>query len=173
MNSSILTGFLKRLLMPLCVLVFMITLYGSAKAQEQPPKPIKVEVRTSQHLSFGTFIQAGNYGTVTVSPNGVRSATGDIILPMMSSVITPALFDVKAIPGTIITIQPIPDASLTTSNGVTPLTLHFDSFSYQSPFITTGINTEVRIGGTLIVNSLLANPAGDYSGTFEVTFIQE
>lgn len=172
MNSQINSLLLKRLLLSFFLFISAIILYIPANAQEQPPKPILV-ISTAQYLSFGIFIQNGAYGTVTVTPNGVRSATGSIILPMMSSVITPALFDVEAIPGTIITIQPIPNASLTTSNGVDPIILVIDAFSYQSPLITTGVNTEVRIGGTLIVNSLTANPAGAYSGTFSVTFIQQ
>lgn len=172
MNSHINLPLFKKLLLPFFLFISAIILYIPANAQEQPPKPILV-VSTAQYLSFGIFIQNGAYGTVTVTPNGVRSATGSIILPMMSSIISPALFVVKAIPGTIITIQPIPDASLTTSNGVTPIKLVFDAYSYQSPLITTGVDTEVRIGGTLIVNSLTANPAGAYSGTFSVTFIQQ
>ena len=132
--------------------------------------PIKVTVSHSQHLNFGTFIQSGISGTVTVSAQGGRTATGSVIL--ISSIVTPALFEVAAIPGTLITIANGPVATLTGSNGGTMTLLIGASYS-QSPFTATSANTPVTIGGTLTVGSLSANPAGAYSGTFSVTFIQQ
>ncbi|WP_409994888.1 DUF4402 domain-containing protein [Chitinophaga pinensis] len=38
---------------------------------------------------------------------------------------------------------------------------------------TSPARTIVRIGGTLTVGPPPANPAGNYSGVFQVTFIQE
>ena len=155
------------------IIIFVIPV----KAQEKPPKPITVTVSTAQHLSFGTFIQAGSSGTVTVSPQQLRSVTGTIILT--NSTVTPALFIVTALPGTLITIQLAP-SSLHGSNGGT-IALALDDSNPKSPFIvpgantTGGVNTEVDvfIGGTLTVGSLATNPAGAYSGTFQVTFIQQ
>ncbi|TWV93657.1 DUF4402 domain-containing protein [Chitinophaga pinensis] len=48
--------------------------------------------------------------------------------------------------------------------------------STGTPFIATATSparTIVRIGGTLTVGPPPANPAGNYSGVFQVTFIQE
>ncbi len=151
-----------------CILVVCVP----SKAQEKPPRPISVTVSTAQHLSFGAFIQSGNYGTVTVTYNGFRTATGNVILPYMSSIVTPALFIIDAEPGTLITIVNGPDVQLSGSNSGF-LTLHLEEASTRTPFITTGTTTDVFIGGTLTVGSLLANPAGSYSGTFQVTFIQQ
>jgi len=158
--------------MPFCLFTCTIMLYIPVNAQEKPPKPITVRVRTYQPLTFGTFIQSGTYGTVTVSPQGARTATGSVILPNMSSIVTAALFDVESIPGTLITISNGPDATLTGSNTGT-VTLQIGGSNPPSPFITTGNHTTVTIGGTLIVNALTVNPAGNYSGTFLVTFIQQ
>ena len=141
-------------------------------AQEKPPRPISVTVSTAQHLSFGPFIQSGAFGTVTVTYNGFRTATGNVILPYMSAIISPALFIVDAEPGTLITIVNGPDVQLSGSNSGF-LTLHLGEPSTGTPFITTGTTTDVFMGGTLSVGSLLANPAGSYSGTFQVTFIQQ
>ena len=152
--------------------ILLILSYMPALAQEQPPKPITVTVSTLQQLSFGTFIQSGAYGTVTVTPQGVRSSTGSVILPNISATTTPALFDVEAIPGTIINISNGVDATL--SGGITGLlTLQIGDSYPQSPFVATGNHTLVTIGGTLIVGDLGANPSGDYSGSFSVTFIQQ
>ncbi len=145
--------------------------YFPVHAQERPPKPIAVSVSTLQHLSFGTFIQSGVSGTVVVDYNGFRTATGYIILPNSSSVVTPALFQVTALPGTLITISNGPDVPLSGSNGGTVM-LTIGPSSTGSPFVARSLTTNVFIGGTLTVNSLAANPAGNYSGTFQVTFIQ-
>ena len=140
-------------------------------AQEKPPKPIAVRVSTVQHLSFGTFIQAGVAGTVTVDDTGFRTATGDIILPNMSSIVTPALFEVTALPGTLITILNGPDAPLSGSHSGT-IMLKIGNSSTGTPFVTMGTITNVFIGGMLTVGPLSANPAGAYNGIFTVTFIQ-
>jgi len=142
---------------------------ANVNAQEKPPKPITVKVRNYQPLAFGTFIQGGNYGTVLITPQGARSATGSIFL--MSSTFSPALFDIESIPGTLITVHNGVNATLTGGTGT--LELQIGDSNPPSPFITTGEHTTVTIGGTLIVQSLSANPAGPYSGTFEVTFIQQ
>lgn len=174
MNSPKQYGLLKRLWWPLMIGVCVIIGVPSAKGQERPPRPITVKVSTAQHLQFGSFIQAGDYGTVTVDYNGSRTASGSVILPNISRAAFPtaALFIVDAEPGTLITILNGTDATLTGSNGGT-LTLKIGDSSTRSPFITKTQYTDVFIGGTLIVGPLSANPAGAYSGTFQVTFIQE
>src|SRR5665648_1132482 len=76
---------MKSLVIPGCLFFFMILVCNPAIAQEQPPKPIQVTVSTLQNLSFGSFIQSGTSGTVTVTPDGLRTASGNLILPNMSS----------------------------------------------------------------------------------------
>lgn len=152
----------------------LLMIYMSVSAQEMPPRPITVTVITSQYLSFGNFAQGALGGTVNVSPSGTRSWTGNIVLLTGGSV-SPALFDVVANPGTLITIVNGSDVSLNGSNGGT-LTLHIGASSTGSPFITTVARptpTHVYIGGTLTVGNPGANPPGDYSGIFQVTFVQQ
>lgn len=171
MNSLLQYHLFKRLLMPLFML-WCLLFSVQTKGQERPPRPILVKVSTLQHLQFGSFIQNGVSGTVTVDYNGLRSATGSIILPNISSIVTPALFIVDAEPGTLINILNGPDIFLTGSKGGT-MKLTIGESSTRSPFITRGQYTDVFIGGKLTVGSLIDNPAGEYSGTFTVTFIQE
>ena len=154
--------------------MFLLLIYTSVSAQEMPPRPISVTVITSQNLSFGNFAQGALGGTVGVSYNGTRSWTGNIVLLIGGSV-SPALFDIVANPGTLITIVNGSDVSLNGSNGGT-LILHIGTSSTGSPFITTVARpspTHVYIGGTLTVNNPGANPPGDYSGIFQVTFVQQ
>ncbi|MCX6226456.1 MAG: DUF4402 domain-containing protein [Bacteroidia bacterium] len=171
MNSRIQHALLRRLLAPLYILICTTIFYYPAHAQEDPPKPILVTVSTLQYLNFGTFCYGDGSGTsVIIYPDGTRTSTGNILL--LSSSFSTALYDVEAIPGTIITIANGPDAILTGSNGGT-LTLHIGDSYPPSPFITTGKHTTVTIGGTLIIGVVGANPAGVYGGTFSVNFIQQ
>ncbi len=173
MNSSLKCSSLKKLLLPFCLLVCSIVCYIPVYAQEQPPKPITVTVSVSQHLNFGTIIPNGaGGGTVTVDFTGFRTYTGQIILPATGSFSSPALFQITALPGTLITILNGPPVFLGGSNGGN-LLLTIGSSSTGSPFISTATTTDVFIGGTLTVGSLIANPSGAYSGTFDVTFIQQ
>jgi hypothetical protein len=154
--------------------IFLLLLFVSVSAQEMPPRPITVTVITSQNLSFGNFAQGALGGTVSVTSSGMRSWSGNIILLNGGSV-SPALFDVVANPGTLITIVNGSDVSLNGSNGGT-LMLHIGTSSTGSPFITAAARpspTHVYIGGTLTVGNPGANPPGDYSGTFQITFVQQ
>jgi hypothetical protein len=155
-------------------IIFLFLICIPVSAQEMPPRPISVTVVTSQNLSFGNFAQGALGGTVSVSSSGTRSWTGNIVLLNGGSV-SPALFDVVANPGTLITIVNGSDVSLNGSNGGTMM-LHIGTSSTGSPFITTVARptpTHVYIGGTLTVGNPGANPPGDYSGTFQVTFVQQ
>ena len=170
MNSTILSLLMRRLSIFLCFLMTLI--YLKTEAQEKPPKPITVTVSTLQHLNFGTIIPNGSAGgTVTVDHSGFRTSTGEIILPSIGTYCSPALFEVTAIPGTLITIVNGPNSFLSGSN-TGSIMLTIGPSSTGSPFVATGATTDVFIGGTLTVGSLSANPAGAYNGTFTVTFIQ-
>lgn len=174
MNSLFKYLLVKKLWLLFSLLVFMLVFSIQAKAQEKPPRPVTVEVRTDRPLQFGSFIQAGSFGTVTVDSNGTRSVTGSIIQPNISSSAfpSPAMFTIYAEPGTLITIVKGADTFLTGSNGG-KLKLTIGESSMISPFIVRDQYTSVSIGGTLEVGSLEANPAGNYQGIFQVTFIQE
>lgn len=157
------------------VLVLLLFLQLPAFAQEPPPRPISIYVNPAQGLIFGAFFQGPTGGTVTVSPNGSRSVSGSVVQANLGFPFSPAIFEVDANPGTLITIMNGPDVLLTGSNGGT-LSMKIGSSSTGSPFIANAVSparTLVRIGGTLTVGVPLANPPGNYSGTFSVTFIQQ
>ena len=160
----------------ICLMTILLFSAIDLSGQERPPKPISVTVYTAQHLSFGTFIQPGSSGSVTVDNSGVRTAGGEVILPALSfnahEVPMPARFDVTANIGTLITIQNGPDVPLGGSHGGS-LTLKIGPPSTGSQFVAQSATTYVYVGGTLTVGSMSANPAGNYSGTFTVTFIQQ
>ncbi len=140
-----------------------------------PPRPLTVYASPEQGLIFGTFFRGNTGGTVIIYPDGSRSVTGDIIQSNIGVPFSPAIFEVEANQGTVVTILNGADITLNGTNSGT-VTLHLGSSSTGSPFITTAIppaRNTIRIGGTLTVGGPLTSPSGSYSGTFYVTFIHQ
>lgn len=166
--------FRDHILLIILVSIFMIFFAVPANGQEPPPRPITVTV-TAQNLSFGAFTIVVAGGTVTINSDGSRNATGDVVLLNMGYSFSTALYEITANPGTIISIVNGPDVLLPGSNGGS-MSLHIGNSNPAWPFVTTAIPpaiTQLNIGGTLTVGNILANPAGNYSGTFDITFVQE
>lgn len=158
----------------LSVCSLLLVLFSfSTLAQEHPPRPLQVSV--FQNLSFGAVIQGALGGQVIIDPQGSRSISGDIIPVNMGYTYFPAIFDVEAIPGSLITIANGSDITLNGNNGGT-LTMHIGTSIPTSPFVATKnppFRNQVRVGGTLYVGNSIANPSGNYIGFFEVTFVQQ
>ncbi len=158
-----------------CAVILLFLNFGKAHSQEQPPQPIAVYVDNEQALNFGAFYPANSGGTITVSATGMRSVTGDVIPINEGISYTPALFEIQALPGTIVHLQEGTVGFLTGSNGGT-MALEINGTDPPSPFITTVPppgKTQIRVGGTLTVGSIMTNQTGSYTGTFTVTFNQE
>lgn len=156
------------------MLLIFVTTIGKIAAQELPPRPVSVTV-TGQTLSFGAFTHGVAGGTVIISSAGARSATGDVILLNLGFSYSTALYELVANPGTVISILNGPDVSLPGSNGGS-LTLKIGASDPVSPFVINTVPpayTLLNIGGTLTVGNTVSNPPGSYSGTFNITFIQE
>lgn len=164
--------FYKTLLIALSILLLQL-MHHQVMAQEEPPRPL--EVNLYQHLSFGTFVLGYSGGIITILPDGSRSVTGDIIPLYTNTQYHPAIFEVLANPGVIINIANGPDVLLNGSNGGHML-LHPDASLPASPFINATrppFKTQIMIGGTITVGNALENPAGEYTGQFFITFIQQ
>lgn len=156
------------------IISFILLLFAvSIIAQEPPPRPL--EVTTTQNISFGAFTIYGSTGTVTINTDGSRSFSGGVILLNFGYSYAVATYELVANPGTMISLLSWPSTTLTGSGGGT-MTLNINSTFPATPFtmITTPPTpTILNVGGTLSVGSILANPAGDYTGTFNITFVQE
>lgn len=140
-----------------------------------PPRPISIFANPEQGLIFGTFFRGTTGGTVIIYPDGSRSVTGDIVQSNIGVPFSPAIFEVEANQGTIISILNGPDVQLTGSNGGS-VTLQLGNSIPGSPFITAvqaPSRTMIKIGGTLVVGGSLISPSGSYSGNFYVTFVQQ
>ena len=159
---------MRRLLNPLLIMVCAVLFYVPVQAQQKPPKPISVKVYIMQSLDFGTFcVGAAGAKTLTVDSGGHRTYSGNVYLLGSSS--SAALFIVTALPGTFIHVDTGVPAQLTGPGGAI-LTLTLGNPYPASPFVAMGDYTGINIGGTLSFN---VAPAGYYSGTFSVIFMQE
>jgi hypothetical protein len=160
--------------MAFCLAVVILALSSPVEAQEPPPRPLVVHV-TAQMLSFGAFAHGATGGTVSISSGGIRTSTGDVILLSLLNPPSTARYEVIANPGTIITILNGPDVSLPGSNGGS-ITLTIGASDPASPFVTTTappLPNYLDIGGTITIGNTAANPPGDYSGTYEIIFVQQ
>ena len=158
-----------------CVSLLLAGISFSVVAQPPPPRPISIYVNPAQGMIFGAFFQGVSGGTVILYPDGSRAVTGSLVQANLGYPFSPAIFEVDASVGTMVSIMNGPDVTLTGSNGGT-ISLHIGAASTGSSFVTAiapPSRTQVRIGGTLTVGNALANPSGNYSGTFSVTFIQQ
>ena len=167
--------------MKVVVILFFMFIFSMSNVSAQfglpgnPPKPITVKVDPLQGLSFGAFYQGNTGGNVIVSSNGSRSVSGSIILLSQGISFSPAIFQITAEPGTIITLLNGPDIMLSGSNGG-QINLHIGESDLGNQFITSASYTSstlLRIGGAITISNALANPAGNYSGIFSITFIQQ
>jgi len=146
---------------------------------ENPPIPVKVEVRNSRFLNFGSFTGGVTGGTVTVDYNGTRTSTGDVFLLNLGNPTSSALFDLTANPGTLVNIT-VPSDFLLSGDGGTGgdvrLEITMNHISTGQTFITTvtpPLTNEIEVGGTLHIGSEAQNPAGFYTGTFSLIFNYE
>jgi hypothetical protein len=159
--------------LPVFLSVFLLfSLSEKGIAQEPPPRPVVVTV--VQNLGFGAFTHGASGGTITISALGARSATGTVIPLNLGFTFSAAVFRLVGNSGTLITILSGSPVSLPGSNGGS-MTLTIGASDPVSPFVISTIPpayTPMSIGGTLTVGNSASNPPGNYSGTFDITFIQ-
>lgn len=162
----------------LCLLLLLFSVI-EIKAQENPPVPVQVEVRTSRNLNFGSFTAGNSGGNVSVSYDDQRTVDGDILELNFGQPVSAALYDVYANPGTIIQIQDMGAYTLENQDTGIQIELFINSFSTgQRTFVTQAPNAqtpnEVFVGGTLrIPSDNSGNLPGTYFGTFTLNFIHQ
>lgn len=152
--------------------IFLIVLSSSLYGQEPPPRPLEVQT-TAQELSFGSFTLSSP-GSVIIYADGSRDFTGGVVLLSLLPVHSTTRLELIANPGTIVSILVWPSSTL--SNGINTMSFQINTTSPLLPHVIVTeppASTSLYLGGTLTVGSLLSNPAGNYSGTFNITFFQE
>lgn len=158
---------------PGIIVLMMLFFSFVSNGQEPPPRPLEVNA-TSMELSFGAFTLSGAGGTVTIYANGSRGSGGSIFLLNASPAYSVTRLELTANPGTVVSMLTWPASTL--SNGTNTMSFQLDSSLPVLPLVITTTPpaaTILDLGATLNVGSLAANPAGYYSGTYNITFFQE
>lgn len=126
----------------------------------------------TQDLSFGAFV-AGTGGTVTISPQGMRTAGGNVTLMTggQFSQGNAASFDMTGSPNATyqITLPANNSVTLTRSQGGSMSLTSFASSPSGSGQLSSAGNQTLYVGATLAVGNNQA--PGSYSGSFAVTAV--
>ncbi len=149
--------------------------------QSPPPPPQRTAtVSVTQMLNFGALtIQSGSSGgTATVDYNGVRTKSGSVVLLSMGPTTQQAIYEFKLCPGRMVTLTYLPTVTLTGNKGGS-LVLHLGDTSL-GPSGTVFYSNQgcddiqhISQGGTIDVGAMSSNPAGTYTGSFVITFVQQ
>jgi hypothetical protein len=157
------------------ILIFLLFIcIGQCYSQPNLPQR-SVTVTASQGIYFGKFYDTGTGGDVIVDWQGIRTVTGGIVAPP-SSIVKPAIFEIKLCQGRNITISYSNSIPLTGDNGgiiqmdIGPTQKGNNGTTFA---IENNCNfiTILRVGGTLHI--LPNTPPGKFVGSFFITFDQE
>lgn len=157
-------------------IIFLIIVFFYNFLYTQPVLPQRtITLDATQALSFGTFYNKANGGTISVSWQGVLSTTGDIIV-MPGSQGLPAIYAVKLCQGRNIKITYPKTSKLTNSDGHS-LTLDIGptekgaSGAVFASEQNCNFITILRVGATLHIPQ--NTHKGFYTGGFAVSFDQQ
>lgn len=129
--------------------------------------PISIENTGSTVLNFGTVTRSSSSGTVTITADGDRSATGGVSV-LSSSEFSAALFSASGENNAEFSIA-LPDDNdvLLTLDGGTK-TMEVTGFGSNSDLVLSASGTATfSVGAILHLDA--DQVAGDYSGSFSVT----
>lgn len=145
--------------------IFMALAVRATWAGHQTPTTA-ISISSTQALAFGRFV-AGSGGTVTVNPNGARSAAGGVML-VPSSAGAAARFTVAGTPNLTyaITLPANGTASLSNGAGNTMALSNFSSTPASTGQLDAVGRQPLSVGAALSVGN--KQPAGSYSGSFDV-----
>jgi hypothetical protein len=154
----------------LLYIILLLFIFQAAIAQEPPPRPLKITV--NQNLSFGAFYHGAGGGTVTVKTDLSRIASGDVVLLTMGYPFSPAIYTLTGTPGRIVSFLNPGEITLAGSNGGS-LKLNLGTSNPASPFVLTSTPLSLYIEGILTDGPPASNPPGNFSGSFNITLMQE
>lgn len=129
--------------------------------------PISIENTGSTVLNFGTVTRSSAAGTIVVTADGERSATGGASV-LTSSAFSAAPFSASGENNADFSIA-LPDDNdvVLTREGGTE-TMEVTNFGHNSGLVLSGSGVEMfSVGATLNLDA--DQVAGDYSGSFSVT----
>ncbi len=141
-------------------LVFFSVLWAG-NLQAQTP----VTITILQDVNFGAFAVSGSGGTITVSSEGVRSATGGVVL--LGNDYHAGLFRVEAPIGSNLNLTSGVPSTLNGSSGG-QMNVELDETYPAFPFNTTTPFHDFQFGAALTVGLAGDTPPGAYSGSIDI-----
>jgi len=166
---------LKYLIASVFLFLYIIDTYA------QPGLPERTaQISSTQSLNFGdiTIKPGSSGGKAIVGFDGRPDYLGDVILLEMYTTRQQAIFEFKLCPGRTVTLMYSLTVVLTGSNGgsmtlnVGPTNLGISGSQFTSNLGCDDLH-KIKVGGTLEVGPLSANPPGLYTGSFSLTLIQQ
>lgn len=145
------------------------SVFGKMEAEIAVP----VSASETELLNFGKILPQTGGGTVRISAMGERVATGNVTL--VDDIYSAGRFIVSGMPSSLVSIVlPQTPQKMVLANSNSEITV--DDFVSDVPIggqiIRQGDGkAEVTIGATLYLGNSLSNPAGYYTGTYEVIFM--
>lgn len=134
---------------------------------------VPVTAVETELLNFGKILPEASGGTVHITPTGERTASGSIVL--MDDTYSAGRFTIAGVPNSLVSILlPQTAQRLNLANGNSEITV--DGFTSNVPVGGQVVRqsdgkAEIGIGATLYIGNGLSNPAGYYTGTYEVVFM--
>lgn len=145
---------LQRFALIVCLLVFAAT----ARAQ--------VSLRNNASLVFGSIIPVNTAGSVTVSSTATRTVSG--VFAVFGAGFSPASFTVTIPTGSPQFSVVLPGSmTLSDGRGHSMIVDRFESTPTSGKVSRPQGTASVTVGATLHVGA--SQPAGPYSGTFQIT----
>jgi hypothetical protein len=179
LNKNIVKSKMKRLaLLLLCFALLSGLFVRKAEAQASVTANAIAEVvqaltaTETAELNFGRFSPETAGGLVRLTPDGVKSSSGTVVLS--GGTHNPASFYITGQYDATVTITlPSAPAILTNRNSAKTM----EVYNWESlPAAGLGVGVlnkgelTVNVGATLRVGNMNDNPAGIYTGTYSITF---
>lgn len=170
---------MKKIILLFCgILVLLLSSVSNVKAQASVTAQAFAEIiaaltatETAQ-LNFGRFSPETQGGKVVLTPDGVRTAQGTVVLG--GGAHNSASFYITGEYDATFSIT-LPSGPIVLTNTLNARTMKVSDWqSYPAPGIGVGkLNggaTTVQVGAVLNVGNMNDNPVGIYSGTYAITF---
>lgn len=170
---------LKRFYKGLLLSAIALTLVNLGTAQSVLEATVTAEVvdilnvAEINSLNFGRFAPEEEGGEITITPEGVRTSKGTVVLS--SGEFNAATFRIHGTPDAVVSVL-LPQSSIPLINPVTGKEMLIESWTAsdlvsesKSVVLGNGALT-LNVGATLIVGTIGENPSGHYSGRYEVVF---
>jgi hypothetical protein len=155
-----------------CLIIIAVSLTYSSYGQISVTGTAYTEIvsiasaNETVQLKFGRFYPEAGGGSITLSPEGIRMASGNVKL--LDGNYSQGVFTITGSENNSLSIL-LPSTPLLLYHNNSINTIYLDRWTYSIPKTTSG-DLYVNIGATLNFGPLESNPPGLYTGTYQVIF---